>query len=317
MHAAALVEAKHMRDVLHNATVASVRRTHAALGEVAQASSHPLLQLATRCIWRAYTGLLESTLDRRLHRLTAVYAALPFARVGADSELVAASVLGSAVALSEDTAPRELSVRERSAVRCAVSDIAAAYLAQCAVHTPEELAASREAMQQAVFAAAPKGRMQPDVDAACAPLRRAFALDDGDVAGSLRAVVVACATFRASLQPPRPAPTGLACAVAALCALPGFSQPLADVIRSVDVSAAVARVHAAPAAATHAVDAAAGDEAVYAAAGAAWRAGVAGLQRLILDALVLLHFTGNGACARHALRCVLLHAADACVSYAS
>jgi hypothetical protein len=313
----ALLAARHIRDVLYNTTLANVRRTHDTLARVVAGSQHPLLHFATRCIWSAYAGLLASTLVSGRYRLAAVYAALPFARVGTDGDLVAGSVLGSAVALSEGVGEHVLCLRERNAVKCAVVDITAAFLAQCAAHDAEEHAASREAVQQAAFGTLTKGKMQPDVDAVCATLRRAFALDNADVVGSLRRTVDLAAAFRASLLPLKPAVSGLACALHAVCALPGLSPPLADALRSVDVSAAVACVHAAGAAASHTIDVAAHAQAVYGAAHAAWRDGLAGMQRLVLDALVLVHFTGNAACARHVLRRLLLSAPFACAAYSA
>ena len=296
-----LASTKRVRDVLLRTAASAIEKTARALRDAHGAhGSNGMMQFATQLLWTAYYTIVSDPAD---DECVVVAAMLPFTRGELGGDVSEGALASTFVLTSECEFPALRLPKPRVCMmRCAVKDIVEAH---CNLS-----AAQKQRLATAMLETSPRRvLLSPAAPDLVRAVRAKLALDDADVVGSVRRVVRIAMFVHA--HGPRFPPTkcGLWCAAQVVAGLPDIPAVVRDVVAMVHIPSVVQAVHAAP------NDDDEPDELLLL-AGAAWRNAEGGLRRLMLDARVLLHYTGNDAEAETVLRSIKRNAADACEAYA-
>lgn len=298
-----LSSTKRVRDVLLRTAAAAIEKTARALRDAHCAhASNGMMQFATQLLWTAYYTIVSDPSDDG--ECVVVASMLPFTR-GELGGSVSEGALASTFALAAECelpAPRLPKARV-CMMRCAVKDIVEAHCNLSAAQKQRLAAAMLDASPRRVL-------LSPAAPELVRVVRSKLALDNADVVGSVRRIVRIAMFVHAHGPKFPPNKSGLWCAAQVVAGLPDIPAVIRDVVSMVHIPSVVQAVHSAP------DDDDEPDELLLA-AGVAWRNAEGGLRRLMLDARVLLHYTGNDAEAETVLASIKRHAACACEAYAS
>lgn len=299
---ALLSSTMHVRDILLRTAAASIERTARALRDAHCAhGSNGMMQFATQLLWTAYYAIVSDPADDG--ESVVVASMLPFTR-GEIGGSVSESALASTFVLTEDCDFPALRLPKArvAMMRCAVKDIVEAHCRLSATQKHRLAAAMLSASPRRVL-------LSPAAPDLVRDVRSKLALDNADVAGSIRRILRVAMFVHAHGPKFPPSKSGLWCAAQVVAGLPDIPAVIRDVLTMVHIPSVVHAVHNAP------NDDDEPDELLLL-AGVAWRNAEGGLRRLMLDARVLLHFTGNDAEADAVLASIKRNAACACEAYA-
>jgi hypothetical protein len=292
----------HVRDILFRTAASSIEKTARALREShCNYGSNALMQFATQLLWTAYFAVVSD--PENDGEDVVVAAMLPITR-GELGGSISESALGSTLALTADcdVPALKLSRAHVRMLRLAVKDIVESH---CRLSETQ-----KRSLAAAVLEASPRRvLLSPAAPDLVRAVRLKLALDNADVLGSIRRIerVAACLHSRGPKSAPNK--SGLWCAAQVVAGLPDIAAVLHDIVLMVHIPSVVNAVHNA------AADDDEPDELLLR-AGVAWRNAEGGLRRLMLDAQVLLHYTGNDAEIDTVLESIKRNAASACDSYA-